>query len=306
MNLFFKSIKRKTAIKFNQFDRFFSWKIYRLARILSAKIHSKKKSNKISFDLKKDKNKAINFLKKNGYLKLKSFSKLNFKNLDELSLDNFSKKSIIIPSTYSYHYDDLLRLAKTNKISLIDRRGDLPKERFRRRTSNHNMDFGINDVFFPNYSLSKSNLKAINEIAFEIDKFMILLGKKRLEHMNIYFYKNVSNPRCFHTDYMLDQYKVFLYLDSVNDISDGPYAFLSGSHKGLYTFLQRITKYFIKPILGNDIGTGTWDALLFSEKSLTPLFAKKGEIIITHNRGIHGDFPALRNFERRAIVLHYG
>ena len=133
--IFLKFIKLKIKFIVSIIDRKFSWKIYKLFRVLSGFIISRKKTpRQFVFDLKKDENKAINFLKKYGYLKFKSFSKSDFERLDNLSINQFLKKSIIIPSTYSYHYDDLLRLAKTNKLSIIDRRGDLPKEMFKGRT----------------------------------------------------------------------------------------------------------------------------------------------------------------------------
>ena len=280
-------------------------KSYFIFRNLSAKFIPRLRKSFL-FDIERETRNASNFLKEFGFIKIKALSKLNLKELNEITLKEFQGNSITIPSSYSYHYDDILRLAKENNCSIIDKRGVLPKKRFKKRTSNHEMDLGINDIFFPQYSLKKKHLDKIKKFAKEIDKFMLLINKRRLNHLNIYFYKNVKKPRCFHSDYMLDQYKVFLYLDNISNIEQGPYGYLHGSHKGIYTHLQKLTRYIIKPLFGNDLGSGTWDGLLFNSKSITPLFAKKWEIIITHNRGIHGDFPAEKNCNRRVIVLHYG
>ncbi len=293
----------KLVIGYTQKNLLF--KIYPLLRGLSFLLVSKKKHILKPFDIEKEKKHAISFLEKYGFTKLKPISKLTINNILDLDLKKIKRNSIIVPSSYAYHYDDLLRLAKANKSTIIDERGVLPKERYKTGTSNHKMDFGISDVFFPEFALSDIQIEEICQFSQKIDEFMYSLGKKRLDLINIYFYQNVFSPRCFHSDFMLDKYKVFLYLDDVEQFNQGPYAFLEKSHKGIFPLIQKLSRYIIKPFLGNDLGCGTWDAILYSHKSMTPIFAKKGEVVITHNRGIHGDFPCKENFNRRVLVLHY-
>ncbi len=267
------------------------------------------------FQLSKHKFKTVTFeetvtikkkLLEEGVVLIKNtYFKNNVELFNNIDKDYCSQRSINIPNSYSYYYEDLVSLALANSQSVIEHRGFPVVSRLKKRTTNHSADKGISDVFFAKYILSKTQNNIIENTIRPLDRIMAELGYKRSSYINIYLYDSVYTPRCFHSDYMLDRYKVFLYLDTILDIKDGPYAYLVSSHRYFFSLLQKITRFILKPVFGNNLGYGTWDGLLFDSKLMTPIFLESGDIVITNNRGIHGDFPAARPFKRRVIVLHY-
>ena len=120
---------------------------------------------------------------------------------------------------------------------------------------------------------------------------------------NLYLYKNVSTPRCFHRDGFDPHLKVFLILKDTKFLEHGPYAFHPMSYKNNYfktKFLVGINRLF-----GSDLGNCTSDSTFCSFKNMFPFFSEIGDVLITRQDGTHGDFPATIPYEKAALIQNF-
>tara|TARA_A100001035_G_C27756646_1_gene489141 strand:+ start:653 stop:1486 length:834 start_codon:yes stop_codon:yes gene_type:complete len=164
-------------------------------------------------------------------------------------------------------------------------------------------DKGIVDIFKSELNISQLNIiKSLNLITFPIiqDAFPNLFKKG---FSNLYLYKNVSTPRCFHRDGFLPRLKVFLILKGASNLDQGPYAFHPLSHKNKF-FRFKLTSATNK-IFGSDLGCSTSDSTFCSYKNLVPFFTNVGDVLITRQDCTHGDFPAKVPHKKAMVVINY-
>ena len=120
-------------------------------------------------------------------------------------------------------------------------------------------------------------------------------------HFNFYYYKNVSNPRCFHRDSLKPRIKVFIPLTNCNKIEQGPYAFKPYSHKNkLDGYIEFLSNILIK----SDIGDKPLDSTLTSSIEMLPIFAELRDFFITRQDCDHGVFPCKVSYSRMSLVLN--
>jgi hypothetical protein len=167
----------------------------------------------------------------------------------------------------------------------------------------HYIDWGIVDVH--NIDISQLPvLKCINFFPLCFD--IVEAAFPRLfafddTHCNLYSYTNVATPRAFHRDTMKPRVKCFLPLSPVSDIKQGPYGVVPGSFRSRFGALS---EYLVNSVVGSDLGNSAYDATFVSSRSVVPLFVKPGDLYITRQDCVHGDFPATVQFSRKALVVN--
>ncbi len=134
-----------------------------------------------------------------------------------------------------------------------------------------------------------------------ISKSFPNLNFKNNYYFNLYLYDNVSTPRCFHRDSLRNRIKCFIPLGKVSEIEEGPLAIYPYSHKNIF---NKFVEYFSNKFLKSDMGDGVLDACFTSYKKLIPIYYSPGDIVISRQDCIHGDFPARIPFKRSTLVLN--
>ena len=165
------------------------------------------------------------------------------------------------------------------------------------------IDKGMVDVM--NYKPNKNQTKITNALT----KLSSMIIEKAFPHsfkpsfFNLYLYKNVSSPRCFHRDGFDQRLKVFLILKETKLLEHGPYAFHPMSHKNNYFKIKLLSG--INKIFGSDLGDTSSDSTLCSIKNMFPFFTEIGDVLITRQDCTHGDFPATIPYEKASLIQNY-
>ena len=84
-------------------------------------------------------------------------------------------------------------------------------------------------------------------------------------------------------------------------MKQGPLAFYPYSFRN---YFNKFIEYSSNRIFKSDLGSEVLDGCFTSEKKLIPIFYKPGDILISRQDNIHGDFPAQVPFERSSLVLN--
>ena len=156
----------------------------------------------------------------------------------------------------------------------------------------HNID--IKDLLGPSFFSIKEKCTNIVNNSFP-KKF------SKESYFNLYYYKNVYEPRAFHRDSQVNRIKCFIPLTPCQKIEQGPYAIFPGSYSRR---IINLIEFLTNKLIGSDIGDGDLDATLTSYKKLIPIFYKPGDLIITRQDNIHGDFPCIEDFSRSSLVFN--
>ena len=143
------------------------------------------------------------------------------------------------------------------------------------------------------YLITKLNLKSIIEKA----------NKKniRKELNKIYYYKDVNSPRPLHIDTYNSSIKFFVACNSISKIDDGPYSVIPGSHKKRN--ILKLMEFYNK--LRSSVWFDKFDGSFFSSSDAFIFFTEPGDLIITRQNAVHGDFPTINKTKRTMIVKHY-
>jgi hypothetical protein len=158
-------------------------------------------------------------------------------------------------------------------------------------------DFNMIDIFDINNALTY--LDDIIDKSFIANIIKEANGEEfPLKNFNIY-YNNEVAPRCLHVDnFSVPQYKAFIYLTDVNEIEDGPYCYVKGSH----LCQEKKIKSYINNFLHGNYLT---DMREYSYDDTQKNLAKKGTLIISDQNGVHGAFPQEKGRERMLIMLNF-
>ena len=143
------------------------------------------------------------------------------------------------------------------------------------------------------YLIKKLSLKSIIE---EANKKNI-----RRELNKIYYYRDVNSPRPLHIDTYNNSIKFFVACNSINKIDDGPYSVIPGSHKKRNVL--KLMEFYNK--LRSSIWFEKFDGSFFSSSDAFIFFTEPGDLIITRQNAVHGDFPTINKTKRTMIVKHY-
>ncbi len=230
--------------------------------------------------------KSLEDLDSNGFLyKKKFFSKIEIKeffpNL-KFCESNIEKKIYLkkLFEKYSKFY-------KNKKIDV------------RAKTENHKIDYGLIDIRDPDELQDEHPLRLrIDKILKRIEEY--IPNNYIFNHFNVYLYSECFKPRCLHIDSFNGKHlKAFIYLTNSN-FEDGVYSYVPGSHKKKFiNFLQ----YILNTIRGSDLGVKSNDGTLYSVESCFSFPAEVGDMLISDQRGVHGDLPCNSNGSGKIVLV---
>ena len=109
-----------------------------------------------------------------------------------------------------------------------------------------------------------------------------------------------------HVDSYKKQFKCFIPLTISNSKERGCYAFVPFSHRLPLNGLQIFGRLLNFLISNSDIGyIPSGDGNLFHLDTALPLLVEPRDLIITCQKGIHGDIPSKNPIDRYVLVLNY-
>lgn len=234
---------------------------------------------------------ASNILKTSGFVYLKGI--LDKNTIISQFPDRTIQKLIKSPFISSHNYVDLKGACK---------RG-IKKTYIKAKNEYQFLDKGIIDIHHLDKNFIENQIfeNIINICLSIVSKAFPRLNFKDKFYFNLYVYDNVSTPRCFHRDSLRNRIKCFIPLVEVSEIEEGPLAIYPYSYKHN---LNKIIEYISNRIFNSDLGDGINDACFTSYKKLIPIYYSPGDIVISRQDCIHGDFPAKIPFKRSTLVLN--
>ena len=111
----------------------------------------------------------------------------------------------------------------------------------------------------------------------------------------MYINHSVIKTNGFHVDSNYRSIKAFLYLTDVNNLEDGPYTFVKGTHLNHDQIYKKINTKMI----------GTKEAPFLDLQNVVPILGKKGTLIISDQSGIHRGIPQIKGATREVLVMRY-
>ena len=222
----------------------------------------------------------MNLFEDNGYIECKNYLDENDYQYLKKSLSNVIDKTDL----------DSIKNNKKNTFNTLRKKN---KTIINRRFKSRDGDEGLLDIWHIDKSLDKKcntiisnineNIKQILEDAFKI--------KYKFINNNVYLNRSVTETRGIHAD--SDTYpsriKYFLYFTDINDIYDGPFSFIKGSHKTIGKKYHR--KYEI------------YEPLNQEDKNNYIIFQpKQNDMLIACVSGAHRGMPQKPGRERLVLV----
>ncbi len=233
---------------------------------------------------------AVNILRKYGVVVVRNvFAEEElFLKIDKQVINNLIKS----PFKYSDNYELLKGAHKRGK----------KKSYIKSKSKFEYIDKGIIDVHNIDIKdLLGSSFFSIKEKCANIVNNSFPKKFRKESYFNLYYYNNVYEPRAFHRDSQINRIKCFIPLTPCQNIENGPYAIFPGSYNRR---ILNLIEFLTNKLIGSDIGDGDLDATLTSYKKLIPIFYNQGDLIITRQDNIHGDFPCKEDFSRASLVLN--
>lgn len=121
----------------------------------------------------------------------------------------------------------------------------------------------------------------------------------KVKNVNAYVNRSVTTTRDFHCDSLAtEQYKAFVYLNDVDDLDTGPYAFVRGTHRASFSRYLNIILDFVRGRPLTDMRRGRTDRTI-------NFLAPRGTLIITNQRGWHRGIPQAPGSLRVVAVANY-
>ena len=166
--------------------------------------------------------------------------------------------------------------------------------------NNINEDFGFIDLF--HIDRLEFSEKTMQIIRFT-DKFKSLfkgVSAVKRRTSNLYFSNEIKLIRGLHIDSPKEEYKIFMYLTSVNSPDYGAFRYVPYSHK--YSLLMIlnliINKYKMNP-------ENITNSSLCDDINAVNILGNSGDIIISDQRGIHGGNNQSKGKKRLMLMNSY-
>lgn len=164
------------------------------------------------------------------------------------------------------------------------------------------VDAGMADIFHAE-KLFPSLGDAVKDAMHSIDIESLLkkvTGKHfRFSNFNLYVNDSVMSTRGWHVDsYGGKQFKAFMYLTDVEELSSGPYCYVvdSPSELGFEEANRRYAAYTdLKPT----------DITLFRKSKALALLGRQGQIVISNQSGAHRGYPQKDGAFRCVAALNF-
>ncbi len=229
---------------------------------------------------------SVSDLDKNGFLfEKKLFSKNEIKkffpNLE--FCEGINEKKLYLKKLFEQYSE----VYKSEKIDV------------RAKTKNHKIDYGLIDIRDPD------ELQDEHPLSLKKDKLLkrienFIPNNYKFSYFNVYLYSECFKPRCLHIDSFNGKHlKAFIYLTTSN-FEDGVYSYVPGSHKNTFiNFLQ----YILNKIRRSDLGVSANDGTLYSVETCSRFSAEEGDMLISDQRGVHGDLPCTINGSGKIVLV---
>ena len=158
-------------------------------------------------------------------------------------------------------------------------------------------DFGFVELRNPNELPKKSNYFVD---LFVIESYLKSLGINVLpDYISLYIYENINLPRRLHHDTSFDSFKIFIAVTDISDITYGPYVYVKGSHRNI---LYKISDFI--SLLGiRRTGGDAFDSAWINWKNISYPYIDRGQVIISNQKGIHGDLPSSKGKSKILLAL---
>jgi hypothetical protein len=241
---------------------------------------------------------AADHLDKHSFLVIKNFFPKSLLTNVNTKIDKFIKTASLLDQEQIYE------VIKDGKFGIIRRDVSYISRKKKKIYYDNN--------FYEMINYEKSKQRFLLEIKKKFDylikKFSLKLiieeaNKKniRRELNKIYYYRDVNSPRPLHIDTYNNSIKFFVACNSINKIDDGPYSVIPGSHKKRNVL--KLMEFYNK--LRSSIWFDKFDGSFFSSSDAFIFFTEPGDLIITRQNAVHGDFPTINKTKRTMIVKHY-
>lgn len=165
------------------------------------------------------------------------------------------------------------------------------------------IDDGMVDIFHADrlFSTLSEALSLWLDKSHLVEKLVQLVGRRvSLTNANIYLNEGVAATRGFHVDsYGGKQFKVFIYLTDVLDMSDGPYCYVPGT-------VQEPRLRRVNTVLNSLSGSPSMTDISAVGR-LKPLacLSPKGSLIVSNQSGAHRGYPQAPGSRRGLLVLNF-
>lgn len=171
------------------------------------------------------------------------------------------------------------------------------------RSRDHaSMNGGVIDIFAIDKAARENGWPALTACADflcggAIADLIKAVSSARPKRINLLRNDGVVHTRGLHVDNLVGSYKAFLYLGDALQLSDGPYAYVPGSH-GRRDLLLRQAR------LNSLSGRADSDAPAFEGLEM-PLPVAKGSVIVSCQSGVHRGLPQRADATRTVLVASY-
>ena len=203
-----------------------------------------------------------------------------------------------IASTY-LNTQEKLMLAGYKKLVNADKA--VINTRFSRPDGRSGSDAGMIDIFHPERLLTNLGKRIQNCLHEKLIQRLLLvssLNQMKVKCRNLYLNRGVQDTRSYHCDGRSLKFKSFVYISDVNELDDGPYCYVKGSHRRRRMWWRSAT--FNKK---NQLGPFEFSQLEGAEA--ISLFAKAGDMVLSSQKGAHCGHPQHPEAKRTVLVNMY-
>lgn len=227
---------------------------------------------------------------------------LNHEINDLLESLKIYQTSGVLPNNISNTYlNTQERLMLAGYKSLVNADKAVINTRFSRPDGRSGSDAGMIDIFHPE-KLSESIRKTI-QISVQNTQIKKLISLSTMRKIykkchNLYINNGVQDTRGFHCDGRSLKFKSFLFLTDVKELKDGPYCYVTGTHRNGSTW-DRTCKF-------NSINN--IDRCEFTQlggNNSVAMLAAAGDMVISSQSGAHRGHPQAPDGHRRVLVTMY-
>jgi hypothetical protein len=157
-------------------------------------------------------------------------------------------------------------------------------------------DKGMIDIFNFELLFSKDERDFIYSRMEDLSTRISL--KMKWRGFNAYINNDITVTRGFHADSYSYRVKAFIYLTDVLKPDDGPYTFV---YRSIFSDLLKI----LNRGMGIFLYKGT-ESLFFNKNGVTPIYGKKGTLIISDQSEPHRGLPQTIGGSRVILVINAG
>ena len=162
-------------------------------------------------------------------------------------------------------------------------------------------DAGMIDIFHPerlSFNLGKTIQNCLHENLIQKLLLASSLNLLKVKCRNLYINQGVQDTRSYHCDGRSLKFKSFVYLSDVNELDDGPYCYVKGSHRR-----HRLWSLNASFNQKNQLDPYEFGQLQGAEA--ISLFAKAGDMVISSQKGAHRGHPQQPEAKREVLVNMY-